>query len=140
MSDDLEHVRPASTAYGDWRGTASADASAMADSIDVYQALDIDRDRWFVVGLEAHGDLTKPGIVVLAVDKHATGIDRNGSVPAYAEAHGSVPVTSFYAHKVPAAGLFIAMFNQFALQLRLRGTEAVDLTVTDRADIGLEEG
>jgi hypothetical protein len=73
------------------------------------------------------------------VDTVATGIGTNDSVRSYAEKHGSVPVTSLWAHKPTAAGLFLAMFYRFGLQLRLRGTEDHDLVIVARDDIDLDE-
>jgi len=139
MSDDLEHVTPASTTYGDWRGNVSAEQGATFDYTTVYKALDIDSERWFVVGIDVHHDLTEPGIEVYAVDKHATGIGRNDDIRSYAQRHGTVPVTSLYAHKPTPAALFAALFNRFSLQLRLRGTEDHDLVITGRGDLDLDE-
>jgi len=88
-----ERFGNASVQYNDWRGTAAGDTQDV--EFDLYDAVGLDRHRWWIVGLEFYGASAgfTAGAVLAADRRKVANYDEAGQV---ARDHGGeIPVQRF---------------------------------------------
>ena len=105
MTDrDLEPLRPASTSYKDWVGTAAAETSMITGSGDLYAlaGLDAERDRWTILAVDitghSHGADPDWDIYIYAVDRRQHDVASYNDLKALEAERGSIPVRSILVH------------------------------------------
>lgn len=140
VDNGAERLRPAYVQYGDWQGTAAADAHVTIGHKDVYEVVGLDRSRWWIVAVDITSpDVGSGGFYVYAIDQESYGMTGLDGVQQYARQHGSVPVTSFLVHDISAASLLAESFTDLHIQLRSTALADVAFDVVELDDLNLSE-
>lgn len=98
-------MEPASTTYKDWTGTAAAENSMITASGDLHELAGLDRDRWSILGIDAHahshGADPRWTVHVYAFDRQGEeGAGSYEELKALEARRGSVPVKDVQLHNV----------------------------------------
>lgn len=123
----------AAVTYPDWVGTAQMDPTMTTPSI--LDVIDLDNDKWMIVGIDIGGGETAHELRVLAIAKEL--VPAGGDVlPKIAEAnHGELPVTEFLIHDVDPYDVLRRISHMFDLRLRVRRTEGMTIRIVEQADV-----
>lgn len=123
----------AEVTYPDWQGNAQLDEKMTGD-VDLYTFADIDREKWFVVGLDFGGGESgfhDPAVVVVDQTLVATG----GGIDGLVAKHGYLPCVHILLHDVDTAELLKVMMHVFDMRLRVRSVLDAEIRIVDRLDI-----
>jgi hypothetical protein len=127
----------ASVQYGDFSGTAEADKADVGYP-GLYKSVKLDSEKWWIVAFDIWAgevaDLEKAIVRVYAIDR-ASGITNHEELQAYGLEHGAAPVTEFQVHGISAVQIVRDSFKRFAVQLRSRSLEGVELDVVAQGDL-----
>lgn len=116
-----------------FRGEAVLDDKiTMPDKM--FGMLNIDRNDWFLVGLDWDGTEHSQSLRVYLVDRHLVDV-QSDYFTHVKKKFGFIPVTEFLVHDVDPADYIRAITHGFQLQLRTRGVGQDDVRITRRGDI-----
>jgi hypothetical protein len=124
----------AEVTYPDWKGTAQLDQRMTGDR-SLNEIVGLDRDKWFIIGLDIGGGEHAHDLHVVAVHRDVVP-EGGGVLPKIAAANGGeIPATEFRIHDVDPYEVLRAITQMFELRLRLSGCQDLPIRIMSQSDV-----
>ena len=123
----------AQVTYPGWQGTAQLDERMTGRSL--YKVIGLDRDKWFVIGLDIGGGEPSHDLRVVAVHRDLVPVGGDVLPRIAASNGGEIPATEFLVRDVNPYEVLQAITHMFELRLKLRACQDIPIRIMSQSDV-----